>query len=276
MTGGAMAATQQATIDAVYQARGAYRRYAANFLYPAEAACLLKYQPRFCGRDVLDIGVGAGRTTHYLAPLARRYEAIDYSPVMVAYLKRAMPGVSAREADFRDLRMFDADAFDCAFASDNVIDLFSHQDRLRAMSEVRRVLRPGGIIAFCAHNLRYGRAFSGPRLEWSSNPASLASNCAKFLAGAWNHLRVARLRLIAEEYALLNDQGHFYACLHYYASRKTVTAQLEKSGLRVIDVFDRAGHSLEEGEDDSHTPHLMYVAERQPGRLSCIDDQRAQ
>jgi len=256
--------TRQDEINrAVYHAPQAYRRYRANFLYPAEAACLLKYQPWISGRDVLDVGVGAGRTTLYLAPLARRYEAIDYSPVMVDYLKSAMPDISVRQADFRDLGIFEADSFDLLFASDNVIDLFSHEDRLRAMSEVRRVLRPGGVVAFCAHNLRYRRAFSGPRLEWSSNPAWLASNCAKFLVGSWNHLRVARLRIVGEEYALLNDQGHFYACLHYYASRPTVTAQLQRSGLRVVDVFDRDGRTVAERDDDSHTPHLMYVAQRE-------------
>ncbi len=61
----------------------------------------------------------------------------------------------------------------------------------------------------------------------------------------------------------MNDQGHFYACLHYYASRPTAAAQLQCSGLRVADVFDRDGHTIAEHDDDSHTPHLMYVAERE-------------
>ena len=56
----------------VYEKRGVYRHYLSEALLPQEIACLLKYQPCFYGRDILDVGVGAGRTTRYLAPLAKR------------------------------------------------------------------------------------------------------------------------------------------------------------------------------------------------------------
>jgi len=250
---------------ATYHAPGVWRRYTSRVLLPSEAMCLLKYQASIAGRDVLDIGVGAGRTTHYLVPLARRYEAIDYSPVMVAAAKAAIPAASVREADFRDLGMFAAESFDFVLASDNVIDVFSHEDRMRAIGEAARVLRPGGLFVFSAHNLRYRRAFSGPRIEWSSNPASLAASCAKFALGWWNHLRVGRMRTVAKEYALLNDPGHFYACLHYYCARPTVAAQLGERGFRLIDTFDRDGRALADSADDSHTPNVLYVAELSRG-----------
>lgn len=246
----------------VYHAPRVYRRYVSNILMPAEAACLLRYQPRIAGRDVLDIGVGAGRTTHYLAPLARRYEAVDFSPVMVGFMKSRMPGVSVNQADFRNLEMFADRSFDFLLASDNVIDALSHEGRLQALDEAARVLRPGGLFAFSSHNLRYHRAFSGPRIEPSANPARLAANCAKFAIGWWNHLRVGRLRKVAGDYALLNDEGHFYACLHYYSSRPVVAAQLQSRGLRLLDTFDRDGHRLSETAIDEHSPHLFYIAER--------------
>jgi len=247
---------------AVYHSPGVHRYYLSKVLTPSEAACLLKYQPHISGRNVLDIGVGAGRTARYLAPLARRYEAVDYSPVMVGYVQKTMPKISVRQADFRDLSVFDNLSFDFVFATDNVIDALSHKDRLRALHEASRVLRPGGILAFSSHNIHYKNAFSGPRLEWSSNPVRFASNCAKFAIGWWNHLRVAPLRRTTPDYALLNDVGHFYACLHYYAARSKVTSQLAYAGMRLIEAFDVDGQVISEAEDDRNTPSLLYVAER--------------
>ena len=84
-----IAGSLQANINrAVYESHGVYRRYLSGTLQPPEVACLLKYQPCISGRDVLDVGVGAGRTTRYLAPLARRYEAVDFSSEMVRHTRR--------------------------------------------------------------------------------------------------------------------------------------------------------------------------------------------
>jgi SAM-dependent methyltransferase len=234
----------------------------ANRLYPSEAACLLRHQPWIAGRDVLDVGAGAGRLARYLAPLAAHYEGIDYSPVMINFLRSSMPELSVHMIDFRNLKIFAAESFDFVIASDNVIDALAPLERSRALEETRRVLRPGGRAAFSSHNLRYRHAFSGPRIEWSSNPIELAINCAKYLRGCWNHLRVAPLRKTASDYAILNDPGHFYACLHYYAARSTVRAQLADRGLRLIDTFDITGRLLAESDDDSDSPSLTYVAER--------------
>lgn len=247
---------------AVYSSRKVYRYYLSPDLTLSETACLLKYQPQIAGHDVLDIGVGAGRTARHLAPLARRYAAIDYSPVMVDYAKKTLPEIDVRQADFRDLRMFEDASFDFILATDNVIDALSHPDRLRALGEASRVLRPGGLLAFSSHNLRYQHAFSRPRLKWSSHPLRFARSLAKYLVSWRNHLRVAPLRKVTSEYALINDPGHHYACLHYYASLPTVKTQLAGQGMRLIEVFDKAGQPVAQGQDVSENPSLLYVAER--------------
>jgi SAM-dependent methyltransferase len=246
----------------VYHSPGVYRHYLSTHLTPPEIACFLRYQPFIFGRTVLDIGVGAGRTSRYLAPLARHYEGVDYSPVMVSYMKEAMPDIRIRQADFRDLGIFDDRSIDFLVASDNVIDTLCHQDRLRALREASRVLLPGGLLAFSSHNICYRNAFSPPVLNWSPNPARLATNIVKYVVSWWNHLRVAPLRETKPEYALLNDPGHLYACLHYYVARSTVRAQLESCGMNLIDVFDRRGERSEETDDASESPSLLYVAER--------------
>ncbi|HLH40582.1 MAG TPA: class I SAM-dependent methyltransferase [Bryobacteraceae bacterium] len=238
-----------------------YRRMS---MMPAETACLSKYESDWLGRDVLDIGAGTGRTTRFLAPRARRYAAIDYSPVMVRYLKKRMPEIDVRQMDFRDLGAFADGAFDFVLATANVIDALPHPDRMRALAESRRVLRAGGVLAFSAHNLNYKLAFSGPRMRWCWNPVRLASKTVQYAIGSWNHRRIGPLRARTPEYALLNDPGHFYASLHYYAARATVHEQLERSGMRLVDVFDATGRVLAEADDDSENPWLFYVARARP------------
>jgi SAM-dependent methyltransferase len=247
---------------AVYESPRVYRFYLSQQLIPSEASCLLKYQPHIAGRDVLDVGVGAGRTTRYLAPLARRYEAIDYSKVMVNYMRKAMPDVSVQQMDFRDLGVFGPGSFDFVFASNNVIDALPHEGRLQALKETFRVLRTGGILAFSAHNIHYKKAFSGPTLNWSRNPARLLSNCVEYVRCWSNHVRVAPLRKTTADYALLNDLGHYYATLHYYAARSTVSSQLTSVGMQLIEVFDCLGRSTPEHIDDGDNPSLLYVAVR--------------
>ena len=247
---------------AVYESRGAYRHYLSQLLTPMEIVCLLKYQPYISGRDVLDVGVGAGRTTRYLAQFARRYEAVDYSSVMVSYMRQAMPEISVHQADFRDLAIFDDRSFDFVFATNNVIDTLSHEDRLQALREANRVLRSGGILAFSSHNIHHKKAFCGPQLYWSSNPVRFAYNCVQYLFCWWNYSRVAPLRRITPDYALLNDPGHYYACLHYYVARSTVDSQLTSVGLGLSDVFETHGQVASEFQDDSEHPSLFYVAKR--------------
>jgi SAM-dependent methyltransferase len=246
---------------AVYFAPGVQFFYLSKSLLTVETACFKKYGQYFVGLDVLDIGVGAGRTARHLAPLARRYEAIDYSPVMVNHLRKAMPEISVHCADFRNLEMFANRSFDFVLATANVIDALAHEDRLRALSEAHRVLRTGGIFAFSAHNIHYENAFAGPRLTWSWNPARLGANTLMYALGSWNHRHIGPLRTKTPDYALLNDTGHFYSCLHYYASRSTVNEQLAATGMRLMEVFDATGRALGETEDDSGNPWLFYVAQ---------------
>ncbi|HEX4165882.1 MAG TPA: class I SAM-dependent methyltransferase [Bryobacteraceae bacterium] len=255
-----VASSQDAVNRRVYHSDRVYRFYLSNVLTPPEAAALLKYQGHIAGRDILEIGVGAGRTARYLAPIAGHYEAIDYSPVMVRYMNQTMPQLSVREADFRNLQIFGDNSFDFVFAPDNVIDALPHQDRMQALMESYRLLRPGGLLVFSSHNVRYRGAFSGPRLNWSSNPLRLAANFVNYFRGCWNHLRVGPLRQDLGSYALLNDEGHHYACLHYYAARTIVTDQLKKVGFRSLDVFNNEGQIALAGHDDSHSPSLLYVA----------------
>jgi SAM-dependent methyltransferase len=244
----------------VYHAPGVERAYTSRELTRVEVVALLKHHAAFADRDVLDLGVGTGRTSIYLAPLARRYEAIDYSPVMVDYLRARMPEISVRTADMRDLSVFTDATFDFVFATNNVVDAVGHDDRLRSLREVRRVLRPGGVLMFSSHNREYRHALSGPRLRWSRNPSTEVRYLRQWLRQLANHARVGALREQNADYALLDDPGHDYACLHYYISQAMQRRQLDSLGFEVLDVFDTEGRAATPGAPAADSASLMYVS----------------
>jgi len=254
------ARTQDAVNARVYHAPSVVGHYPSDMLERAEVSALLKYQSVFAGRDVLDVGVGTGRTAMYLAPLARDYVAIDYSPAMVNEVKARLPDLSVQLADMRDLSAFASQSFDFVLATNNVMDAVSHDDRLQTLREIRRVLRPQGVLMFSAHNRCYRFALRGPRLKLSRNPVSLLRNAVTYGRRWINYLRFRPLCRSEETYALLTDTGHDYACLHYYIDRDAQEAQLRGLGFRVLDVFCVWGAALGLGDFGEASPWLMYVA----------------
>lgn len=246
--------------DRVYQSPSVVRHYPSDKLELAEALALLKYQPVFAGRDVLDLGVGTGRTAIYLAPMAHRYIGVDYSPYMLQKASHRLPKVRFELGDMRDLSVHEPGSFDFVFGTNNVLDAVSHEERLQVLSEVRRVLKPDGVVMFSAHNRSYKHAYRGPRLKLSRNPLTMLRNVARLGRQWFNYGRLRRFNRNEAQYALLTDVGHDYACLHYYIDREAQASQLSALGFRLLDVFTVWGASL--GVDDlaESSPWLMYVA----------------
>jgi SAM-dependent methyltransferase len=99
------------------------------------------------GQDVLEIGPGPGLTTRVLATLVTRLTAVEVDPDLAAALQTRMHGsnVNVLHADATDLP-FEAARFSGAtcFTMLHHVPTPDLQDRLFA--EVRRVLRPGGVL----------------------------------------------------------------------------------------------------------------------------------
>jgi len=117
-------------------------------------------------------------------------------------------------------------------------------------------------FAFTSHNREYRHAQRPPKLNHSRNPVTQALHVASWARQVVNHARVGRLRRIEPEYALLNDSGHEFACLHYYIDQDTQRRQLANSGFQVVDVLDYEGRSLSPSDPTRESPWLMYVATR--------------
>ena len=88
----------------------------------------------------IEIGAGSGRLTQYLVPRSRRTVAVEPAARLLAMLKRRLPRVEAVGGWAENLPLADGSsdltAASGAFGRDPVV-----------LAEMRRVTRPGGVIA---------------------------------------------------------------------------------------------------------------------------------
>jgi ubiquinone/menaquinone biosynthesis C-methylase UbiE len=111
------------------------------------APLLIEFAGLKDGERVLDVGCGTGSLTFALPRAANleKIEAIDHSPVFVDEAKRRNtdPRISIREADACALPFQDS-YFDRAIS---MLVLHFVPETGRAVSEMSRVVRPGGVVA---------------------------------------------------------------------------------------------------------------------------------
>ena len=146
--------TSDATMLRNYRAPEVVGYYAREGeIFPGERDIYDRYVRS--GWKILDLGVGAGRTTSYLSDRAERYVGIDFSPEMVEYCTKKFRHLEFYVADASDLSAFSDSSFDCVVFSYNGIDcLYPHERRSACISECARVLASGGMFIFSSHNAR--------------------------------------------------------------------------------------------------------------------------
>ena len=100
--------------------------------------------------DVLEIAIGTGRNLPFYPPDVR-LKGVEFSPAMLE-IARERASALGRDAD---LRLGDAQALDLPDAAfDTVLctlSLCAIPDERRAISEMKRVLRPGGRLVLVDH-----------------------------------------------------------------------------------------------------------------------------
>ncbi len=94
---------------------------------------------------VLDVGGATGVYASWLASLGHRVHLVDLVPAHVA-AAAALPGVTASVGDARALDAGD-DSVDAVLLLGPLYHLTDREDRIRAIAEARRVVRPGGLVA---------------------------------------------------------------------------------------------------------------------------------
>lgn len=121
-----------------------------------ESAELLRDRCAITTDDVvMEIGCGAGRIAHFLAPMCKTWIGGDVSVNMLAHAREALSGVP--NVEFVPLNGSDlsqlADATLDVIYSTVVFMHLDEWDRYRYVSEMHRVLKPGGRVYYDNYNL---------------------------------------------------------------------------------------------------------------------------
>lgn len=243
----------------VYDWRGNVLTYALrSALQEPERTILSLLKEDLPAMRVLDLGVGAGRTTGHFAPLAKEYLGVDSSPNMIAAARRRFPTLRERlvVGDARSLDDIADASFDFVLFSYNSIDYVGHEDRLVVLREIRRVAREGAYLCFSSHNLRFLPSEFRPRgLSWR-RPIHAAQRL-------YRSLFLRRLNggdpiddLAGKDHALIRDTPRLWT---YYITPEAQLAQLADHGFADIRVF-----ALQDGRElstltDVTDPWLYYL-----------------
>ena len=125
-----------------FQNPAGYERYMSAWSRAAGAQ-FLDWLALPQGQRWLDVGCGSGAFTALLAERAELH-GIDRSPAMLAYARERLPhSVQLHEGDAVALP-FPTAYFDVAVMPLVIVFI---DDPLRAVAEMRRVVRPGGVVA---------------------------------------------------------------------------------------------------------------------------------
>lgn len=239
-------------------------------LMPAEFAALGEVWPQVRG-DVLDIGVGGGRTTGFLLGVARSYRALDISPEMAAACLALYPEVDVAVGDARTLDGQPDAGFDLVLFSFNGIDYVDHPDRASVLASAFRVLRPGGAFVYSSHNLRVLDGRLPPvetrRVVPTLDPARLLVRGARTLAGNFRRHRNRRQlgdhQYLGADHALVNDAAYDYSLLTVYVDPDHERAALATAGFRDTRTIDARGRIDADAPSD---PWIYYVSRKPAGR----------
>lgn len=126
---------------------------------------------------LLDVGGGAGVYAAWLARLGYRVHLIDPAPLHVEQARAAAAAqpdapFTAALGDARALAAADA-SVDAVLLLGPLYHLIDRADRVRALAEARRALRPDGVV-IAAVISRFASLLDGMHAGWLADPAFIA------------------------------------------------------------------------------------------------------
>jgi ubiquinone/menaquinone biosynthesis C-methylase UbiE len=167
--------------------------------------------------DVLDVGGATGIHARWLAEDGHQVTLVD--PVVEHVEQAATVGTfSAEVGDARQLRQADA-SVDVTLLLGPLYHLVEAADRAQALSEARRVTRPGGLVIAAGIN-RYGGLLE---------------------AGSNGYLNPENLHLFTEPFASGRNDGKSGFTVAYFHHADELATELTTAGLTDVEVLGVEG-----------------------------------
>lgn len=233
-----------------------------------ERLALLSVADEVRGRPVLDLGVGAGRTSWLLRLLTDDYVGLDWSPEMAEACRAAFPALDVRQGDARNLNGFPDAHFALVLFSYNGIDNLDHDGRHQAMAEAARVLAPGGYFIYSTMSKTGPAYLAAPALmvrrRRGEPPLRYAVRAAFHLAsnGRTHRRRSAKWR---ESLSRAADHGSWATAplaalddeLVHFSTVEAERQAIRRLGLEVVLILADDGRALESDDDRCSWFHLV-------------------
>jgi SAM-dependent methyltransferase len=241
--------------DAVYRSHrivSQFKNFALVGLMPSEKYCL-DLIPVSSRHSILDIGIGAGRTTGPLSVMFDKYVGVDKSENMITAAKSLYPMADLRTMDARKLDL--GEKFDCVMFSFNGIDYVDYPTRQSILLQIANVIRPNGYLIYSTHNLHNKQVASWLKFL-------IVTDLVRPLRGL---LRPGRLCAIAYRlvnfwrqsgdqsgsFAYVNDNGEGYTLLTTYVDVAGEITTIERHGFKVLATIGNTKQTSGYDEDDS-------------------------
>lgn len=214
------------------RAQQQYAKAASSGLTPQEFRCL-HVIPEHQRGAILDIGIGAGRTTGPLAAMFRSYEGIDYAEQLVGIAKKNYPHLNLRVMDARTLDA--CGTYDCILFSFNGLDYIGYADRIRFLGAAFRALKPGGYLLYSTHNAGHSRAAVYTRTLFVREQII-------YIVKPWRLLQMLRNRIrnfhrqwrpANGHFSVINDAGVRFGLLTVYVDIPAEIEVLRRYGFAV-------------------------------------------
>lgn len=153
--------------------------------------------------NIIDIGAGTGRYAIPLSEQGHNVTAVELVKKNVSTIKLKNSKVKAIQGSALNLK-FDDNTFDIALLFGPLYHLFSYEDKLKAILEAKRVLKPNGYLLIMYLSNEYAvitYAFKEGNLQKVLNEKKLDSNfqCQTTEKDLYSYVRIEEINKLKNE-----------------------------------------------------------------------------
>jgi hypothetical protein len=185
---------------------------------------------------------------------------------MVEHCRQAYPAAHVQVGNLADRAGWPAGRFDVVWAPDNVIDVLDDPGRQALLHDLADHVGEDGLLVFASHNL--DSVGHEARLGWvrrlaSTPPVATLRGAARAPRRWRNRRTLVPLEHRGPHFAVINDEAHDHALLHYYIRRDDQERQLAANGWRLVEAVTLDGQPVS-SDEVRHAPSVYYVARKAP------------
>lgn len=242
-----------------YQNKKTINYYAkSEGLQLPEQEILKKIGNKLINANVLDIGVGGGRTTPYFANGVNSYLGIDFSEDFIIHCKKKYNSTFSKAefktVDARSLEQMPSNSFDIILFSFNGIDNVTLDERNTIIKSIYKLLKPNGYFIFSSHNLNYLPILSKYKIY--KNPLATIKTAIKH----YNFLKKNKLALQNKKnYTFIYDDTYDFGLQTCYVNANYQIKVLEESGFSNCEIYSlNTGNQISTSDSENDKSAWLY------------------